>query len=456
MGNEEHGELGRTSRTAHALRLRSAQLARVLPAGTLAVGSGVIVQGITAYGFLVVSARALGPERFAGVSVLWALTFLIALGCFLPLEQELARGLATRAATGAGGGQIIRRVGLVGASVLAVVLLATLLGSRILLERLFERQLLLIASLGLSLTTYFVVHLARGILAGTEALASYGVLLATDGCVRLFACLALATAGSTSAGAYGLAFALSPLVAVVMTVRRKLIPTEAGLDASLAGLPAAVGQLVLGSLLSQVLVNGPVLALKMVASDADQAAAGRLLAGLVAARVQLFLFSAVLVALLPKLSAFASQGQVALFRSELRRMMLLVAAIGGSFTLGALLLGEPGMRLVFGSEFSISRRDLTFLTGANGILLIALTSAQALVALAAHRRVVIGWFCGVVAFFAALTASGSPNLRVEIAFLAGSVLAAAILTGLLLEETRRPIGYNSGGTLPPALEVPPS
>lgn len=437
--------------------LTTGLLAKILPPGAVAVGSGLLVQGLTAYGFLVVSARALGPERYVGVSVLWALTFLVAFGFFIPLEQELARGLASRKASGAGGGLIMRRVALVGASLLALVVLATVLGAPVLLETLFDHQVLLVVSLGLSLAAYLVTHLARGLLAGTGALASYGKLLAAEGCVRLGACLALAAAGSTTVGMYGLAFALSPLVGVALTVRPKLVPPGAGPDVSLATLSTAVGHLVAGSVLSQILLNGPALALKILASDAEQAAAGRILAGLAAARVQLFLFSAVYIAVLPKLTTFASLGQVNHFRTEFRRLLVLVAAIGAVSTVAALLVGEPAVRIVFGSEFSLSRRDLTLLTAATAMLLLALTSGQGLVALAAHRRVAIGWLCGVGAFLATTAAPVRVILRVEMAFLVGSVVAAAALAVLLAERLRLPIGLDlDGGAVHPVPDVPPS
>lgn len=435
--------------------LKSGRLARILPRGTLAVGAGLLVQGITAYGFLVVSARVLGPERYLGVSVLWALTFVVAFGFFIPLEQEVARGLASRTAKGAGGGLLVRRVALVGASVLVAILIAALLGTPLLLRTLFDHEVLLLLSLGLALCGYFVVHLARGVLAGSGALAAYGALLAVEGCVRLVACLALAATGSTTPGMYGLAFALSPFVAVALAMRRRFLPRDAGPDASLASLSIAVGHLVAGSLLSQVLVNGPVLALKVLASDAERAAAGRLLAGLAAARVQLFLFSAVYIAVLPKLATFASKGQTTRFMAELRRLTLLVAAIGSFSTLAALLIGAPAVRLVFGPEFSLTRGDLIFLTGANAILLLALTSAQALVALSAHHRVALGWLFAVGVFVAATAAPGGVILRVEIAFFAGSVAGAGALAVLLLERLRHPIGLDLDQAVHPALEVPP-
>lgn len=419
------------------------------------MGGGLLAQGITAYGFLVVCARAVGPERYVGVSVLWAVTFLVAFGFFIPLEQEVARGLASRGGSGAGGGPFVRRIALLGATVLAALLLATLLGSPLLLRELFDRQVLLVLSLGLAFSSYFVVHLARGILAGTHALATYGALLAVEGLLRLSACVALAVGGSTTAGMYGLAFALAPFAAVVLTVRPKLIPKDTGPGASLAAPPAALGHLVAGSLLSQMLMNGPVPALKLLASSAEQADAGRLLAGLAVARVQLFLFSAVLVALLPKLADLASRGEVSRFRSQLRRLVLLVAAIGAACTAGAALVGERGTRLVFGTGFSLAGRDLVLLTAANALLLLALTSSQSLVAIAAHGRVAIGWACGVVAFLAVTAMPGKVILRVESAFLAGAVAAAAALAVLLLARLRRPIGHGLEEAPPPAMDLSP-
>ncbi|MDQ3639899.1 MAG: hypothetical protein M3450_00155 [Actinomycetota bacterium] len=438
--------------------LTPGRLGKVLPPGAVAVGSGLLVQGITAYGFLVVSARALGPERYVGISVLWALTFLVAFGVFFPLEQELARALASRKASGAGGGLIVRQVLLVGALLLAVVLLATLLGAPLLLDTLFDHQVLLVVGLALSLAAYLATHLARGLLSGIGALVSYGKLLAAEGFIRLAACLALAAAGSTNVGMYGLVFALSPLVAVVLTVRPKQVPPGVGPDVSFGELSTAVGHLVAGSVLSQALLNGPVLASKILASDQEQAAAGRLLAGLAAARVQLFVFSAVYIAVLPKLASFASLGQATHFRAEFRRLVLLVAAIGVLSTIAAFLVGEPGIRLVFGSEFSLSRRDLTLLTGATAMLLLALTSGQGLVAVAAHRRVAAGWLCGVGAFLAATGAPGGVILRVEIAFLVGCTAAAGALAALLHQRLRHPIGLGGGldEAVHPALEVPPS
>src|SRR5256886_4870223 len=85
-----------------------------LPEGTLAVGAGLIVSGVTSYGFRAISARALGPERYAPLGVLWALTYVVCPGVFLPLEQEVGRALSSRRAKGLGGGPLIHRAALAG------------------------------------------------------------------------------------------------------------------------------------------------------------------------------------------------------------------------------------------------------------------------------------------------------------------------------------------------------
>ena len=118
-----------------------------LPEGTLAVGAGLIVSGITSYGFLAISARALGPERYAPLGVLWALTYVVCPGVFLPLEQEVGRALSSRRAKGLGGGPLIHRAALAG-GVAAVVLIAlTAATSPLSLAHLFSHKVLLLVAL---------------------------------------------------------------------------------------------------------------------------------------------------------------------------------------------------------------------------------------------------------------------------------------------------------------------
>ena len=78
-----------------------------LPKGTTAIGGGLLVNGLTAYAFITISSRDLGAETYTPVALLWALSFLLGLGFFLPLEQETARLVASRVGHGQGIGPVV-------------------------------------------------------------------------------------------------------------------------------------------------------------------------------------------------------------------------------------------------------------------------------------------------------------------------------------------------------------
>lgn len=418
--------------------MQSRRLLRVLPSGTLPVGAGLLVHGMSAYGFLVLSARALGPERYVGISVLWALTFLVSFGFFIPFELEAARAVADRSARGVGAGSFVRQATRIGGVMLAVILLTTLVAAPILIDKMFDDRAVLLLSLDVALATYFFLHMARGVLSGARRLRTYGIVLAVEGSVRFVGCLVLFLGGVTNPGAYGAAFTLGPLAALVLTLRHKRL--EPGPHAPLSEVSTAIGYLLASSVLSQVLVNGPAVVVKALSTRAEQASAGRFLAALVVARVPLFLFTAVQVALLPKLASLAVAGNLTHFRAELRRLALLVMATLACSTLGIALVGPLVMRVFFGPEFLVSRADLIYLAIASGAFLMALAWAQALIALSRHARVTVGWLAGVLVFVATALGPWSVVTRVEMAFLSGSLTAALALGALVLTATRGPDG----------------
>jgi hypothetical protein len=83
-----------------------------LPEGTYAIGGGLIVVGLSAYGFQILAARGLTDTGYAALNSLWALVFVVAPGFFQPIEQEVSRALAHRRAQGIGGGPLIKRAAL--------------------------------------------------------------------------------------------------------------------------------------------------------------------------------------------------------------------------------------------------------------------------------------------------------------------------------------------------------
>src|SRR4051812_1348129 len=97
-----------------------------LPSGTTTVGVGLVVNGLMAFVFLGLTARVLGADAFAPLGVLWASVYIVGPGFFLPLEQEVARGLANRWARGIGTGRLVRQAGTIGAGLVVLLLALTL------------------------------------------------------------------------------------------------------------------------------------------------------------------------------------------------------------------------------------------------------------------------------------------------------------------------------------------
>ena len=401
-----------------------------LPEGTLAVGAGLIVSGVTSYGFLAIAARALGPERYAPLGVLWALTYVVCPGVFLPLEQEVGRALSSRRAKGLGGGPLIRRAALAGGVAAAVLIAATAATGPLSLAHLFDHKVLLLAALMVALAGYYIEFLVRGVLSGNARFKSYGVILGAEALLRMLACFVLAVVGVETVGPYGIIIGLAPIVATLLGVRRERNLVTPGPDAPWSELSSALGYLLAGSVMAQMLVNAGVFAVQILA-DAEQKGpggiAGRFLNGLIIARVPLFMFQAVQAALLPKLAHLAGAGRHADFRTGLKRLLAVVVAIGALATVTAFAIGPFVVTTLFGQEFRLSHRDLGYLAAASAIYMLALALAQALIALSNYSRVVLGWGAGLVVFVG-VTALGHELLpRVEYGFLAGSFASAVVM-----------------------------
>ena len=425
-------------------RLLDRQRSRIpLPEGTFAVGGGLIVAGLTAYGFLAISARALGPERYAPLSVLWVLMFVAGPGFFLPLEQEVGRALASRRAQGIGGGPLIKRAALAGGALALLLIVASAVAGGPLLEHLFDHRVLLLVGFTAGLVGYFAEHLTRGTLSGNGRFAPYGLIVGSEATIRLAGCAVLATVGVKTAGPYGLVLGLAPFAAVALALRKQRGLVTPGPDAPWSELSSALGFLLAASVAAQLLVNAGPLAVKILASDSEQAAAGRFLNGLVIARIPLFMFQAVQAALLPKLAALVGAGRHDDFRTGLKQLMAVVLAIGALATTGALAFGPWAVRLLFGPGFELTSSDLGYLAAGSAAYMVALALSQALIALEAYARVVIGWLTGILVFLIAATFQASLLPRVERAFLAASCVSAVVMGVLVLATMSRAAAHTA-------------
>lgn len=387
---------------------------------------GVAVLGLTSYAFLVITARVLGPERYAPLSATWALVFLVGPGFFLPAEQELGRALSARRAQGTDGRSAVRKVALVGGVVATVLLLAVAAGAPLLLGRLLDGEPLLLVGLALSVPGFMVQHLVRGVVAGSGRFGMYGAVLVAEGTFRVGGCAALALAGVSTAGPYGVALGASPLLgSVVAWRRRRPGAARPGPDTTWGEVSQALSWLLAGSLLTQVLINSGPLVVKLLASDSEQAAVSRLMAGLVLARVPLFVFQAVQASLLPRFSWLATSGHDDGFRRSIQVLVAGIAVFGSLSTAGAALVGPSVMGLVFGPGFVLPGGDLAYLAAGTAAFILAIALGQAVIALSGHARAASSWLLGVAGFAVAVLLGSDLLRRVETAVLTGSLVAAA-------------------------------
>lgn len=412
---------------------RVAARVKSLPPQLVGISAGLFTLGVTIYAFLLIAGQVLGDEKYAPLGALWILVFLLGPGFFAPVEQELGRAIAARHAHGQGAGPVIRR-----AAILTVVLtfflaVAALATAGLLNGELFNDQPLLTVALVASLFSYALEYVARGIFAGNRQLNAYGVMIGAEGVVRVLLAVVLVVVGVDSAGPYGLLIGIGPLLAVAIAMYGKKNVMEPGPHANWSELSVSLGNLIAASLLSQILANSAPLVVKYMASPSQQALAGAFTKAFVIARIPVFLFQAVQAAVLPRLSHHAATGDRPAFERTFRFVMVVVAAIGFIGVVGTAVLGNLALSL-FGSDIELSRWDLTLLAVGNGLFLLCMTVAQALVAVEAQARTVAGWATGVLVFAAALALPGEVVRKVEVALVIGSAASLVLLSGLLRHQ----------------------
>jgi O-antigen/teichoic acid export membrane protein len=364
-------------------------------------------------------------------------------GFFLPLEQEVGRALAHRRARGVGGGPVIQqaaRLGLVLAACLTVVTLA--LGP-VLVSRLFGNSWLLFVGLVLSIGSYFATYLGRGVLAGRNRFRSYGLGVGVDGVIRVAGCAILATFGVHTAGPYGVLIGTPAFVAIVIAVRREHGLIEPGPPAPVSEVTAHLGYLVAGSVFAATLMNAGPIAVKLLARPAEHKLASHFFSGLLITRVPLFLFQAVQAALLPKLANLAGAGRLDEFRARFAKLMSAVTVVAAVAVVGAFLLGPFVVRTMFGPDFELPRSDLTLIAAASAIFMLAISCAQALIALQRHAKVAAGWLVGIVVLVVVIALGHALLLRVETGLVAGTAASTVFFAWTLRSTVRQ------GATLDP-------
>jgi O-antigen/teichoic acid export membrane protein len=429
-----------------------------LPEGTYAVGIGLLISGLTAYAFQILAFKALPKTEYAALNGLWIFVFVVAPGFFLPLEQEVGRAVADRRSRGIGGGPVVRKAAFAGA-VLAggLVLLSLVLAALTpLVDRLFHGQESLLLCFVIALGTYAVQHITRGTLSGNGRFGPYGMILAAEGILRVLPVVILYAAGIENLLWYGLALAIPPVLSSIISLRGQHDLLAPGPPAEWSELSTNLTLLFLGSLTAQALSYSAALgAILLAKGPIERAEAADFIVGFFIARIPILLFQAIQAALLPKLAALAGAGRHADFRSGLKKLLVIVVGVGAIGVVAGATIGPIAGEILFGDKFHLDNLDLGLLAAGSGLFILALTLAQALIALLGHARALIAWCIGLaVCVMVTIGSSSDLFLRVELGFLFGCG-AAALCMALLLVGRLRAESPESLGLLVEAIEHEP-
>jgi len=254
------------------------------------------------------------------------------------------------------------------------------------------------------------------------------VMMGAEGTFRLLGAIGLSIAGVEMAGLYGACIGAASFIAVaialVMARPRTLVAD--GPPAPYSELSTALGWLLIGSVFMQLLGYTPLLGVNLLESGSDKEAAAAFASAFFIARIPVLLFQAVQGTLLPKLAGLAGAGRAKDFRDGLMRLLVVVVGIAVLGTVGALLVGPFAGRILF-KDFSMSASNLALLAAGSGAFIVALTIAQALIAVNAYARVAFSWVAGVVVFVVVCAGISDLFLRVEVGFLAGAGASCALM-----------------------------
>ena len=238
-----------------AQRLIEAARKLPVPEGTYAVGLGLLISGITAYGFQILAFKGLTKSEYAALNGLWILVFVVAPGFFLPLEQEVGRAVADRRSREIGGGPVVRKAARRAPCSRSALMAFSVIGFLAfgLTDRLFHGQEVLLVCFVIALGTYAVQHITRGTLSGNGRFGPYGLILGAEGVFRIVPVILVYLAGVDDLLWYGLALAIPPLLAAIVSVWGQHGLMAPGPEAEWSELSTNLSLLFLGSLAAQAL-----------------------------------------------------------------------------------------------------------------------------------------------------------------------------------------------------------
>jgi O-antigen/teichoic acid export membrane protein len=386
--------------------------------GTVMIVVATAASAIAVLAFQALGSRALLPEGFAPIAVLWTLMFLLFTVLMLPAEQHLTRALSVTREHD----RIARvRRDMLGAFGLALVVGVGFVAAT--LDRFFEGDpwyLLITAGIVVSRS---LMATARGSVAGHRRFSAYAATIGLEAAGLLAGGVAMYALGAPAVG-FAAVMALAPLLSLLVNPF-----SEVEGSGDVPDVEAQPGSflvwLILATAASQLIIAGGPIAVSFIGGSAAAVSifftSFALLRGPVTSAYNL------VARVLPDFTALAHGGDPRkLWRWGPRIVVgaLGVAVVGA---LGAGLVLRPLIEVIYGPEFVPPQLAATLGGLGVGLGLGALFATQIFSAAAKGSALAFGWFVGLSAAILVLVLSGlDPVDRVALAFVFGEG------TGLLM------------------------
>lgn len=402
---------------------RNPSTRNLLRSGTGSMVLGTLLAAVGAYLFQLVAGRALGPESFAPITVLWTIQFIVFTTVFMPLEQLTIRRLNREAATATPWRLF---VGAIAASTLVSTLIAVLL-----VDRFFDGNWTFVMVTIVLIASYGAFALGRGVLAGHRRYHEYGMSTFAESWLRLAVAGALLALG---AGTIGLAWSLVVGALVVFLWRpfADIRTDEAGIAPEIGVGVALAGYIAANAAAQSILAAGPLVVAALGAPAADVSV---FFETFLLFRAPLTIAYSLVARVLGPFTKLVESGRARDVRTWAFRIGIGGAALAGAGYLAGRAVGPAIVALMLGEEFRPSA-TLAALAAAGMVLAtVSLFLQQLLIARSDTNRLAVAWGIGLAASIVALiVVGGAPVERVATSFLVGEGVAFGLLVLLAADR----------------------
>ncbi|CAM3492931.1 oligosaccharide flippase family protein [Nocardioides zeicaulis] len=402
----------------------SVRTRRTFDGGAVAVATSVM--NVSTYGYTMLTARLVGPREYGA--------FVACLGLVLVI-QVVAYGLQAAAA---------RRIAVDGASVATIERVVLALGAKVsvllglalvaatpLVDRLLNLDNLTLAALvGLSAVPLTFAGAQAGVLQGEKRWGALAVFYLASGVPRLLLGSALVVwrPDSTSAMAGVLLGMCFPVVVGWWVLRqRRDLPAPPAAEHSTRSLLVEAGHNMQALLAFYALSSVDIVLARQVLSEHD---AGLYAAGLILAKVMLFLPQFVVVIAFPDMAAEDGRQRAR------TRSLLVVAAVGAVAVAGATVLSGVAMIFVGGDDFGEVEHVLWLFAVLGTVLAMLQLEVYAALARQGRRAVALAWAALVAAVLLGSQATTVTGLVVTVTAVDATLL---VVLGVLGSRAARPV-----------------